>query len=51
MEDILVSFGDPGGTFSDLFGWIFQGYPGGAQVERIHPVEGLRTPGGGLVTD
>ena len=48
LAHILVSFGDPGGTFSDFWGswrkpWnlmIFQGYPGGAQVEGHHPVEG-----------
>ena len=42
LDVILVTFGDPGVTFSDFVGsWgqarnlmIFEGCPGGAQVER-----------------
>ena len=45
---ILKTFGDIGGTFSDLWGYWeqagnlmdFQEFPGGAQILRPHQVEG-----------
>ena len=51
LDDMLVSFGDPGATFFRFVRVLetglkfndFSGYPWGAQVESTHPVEGLRT--------
>ena len=48
LAHILVSFGDPGDTFTEFLGswrqaWdvmIFQRYPEGARVEVLHPGEG-----------
>ena len=45
---ILVTFGDLGHTFSDIWGYweqawnlmVFQGFPGGAQILAQHQVEG-----------
>jgi len=48
LGHILVSFGDLGETFSDIWGYweqawnlmYFQGFPGTPQVEMTTPVEG-----------